>query len=214
MVLELKKKKRKTRILKRNKHRRALIIFIRVPELGKVKTRLAEEVGDEKALDIYKALLTHTRSVAEMVNATPYLYYASDPVDDEWSSTVFHKKIQNGNGLGERMKNAFQSVLTTYDSAIIIGSDCPQLSIEIVDNAFMHLEENDAVLGPTYDGGYYLLGMKNEYSFLFENIEWSTDSVFSQTTQRLAEHHLSYEVLPTLSDVDHKSDWDAYGWEI
>ena len=215
MELQSRKKKRtKTKATISNTGQRAIIIFIRVPELGKVKTRLAKEVGEEKALKIYKALLSHTREVSLNTNASRYLYYATSPVKDEWDEDQFIKSSQKGEGLGERMMSAFQEVLTQCQQVLIIGSDCPQLSSKIIEEAFEKLENSDVVIGPTMDGGYYLLGLKEMYPFLFENMEWSTENVNKETIKRSKENGLSIYELDILSDVDYKEDWDKYGWEI
>lgn len=191
-----------------------MIIFIRVPEWGKVKTRLAKDVGNDRALQIYSALLKHTREISLHLSAQCYVYYASYPIEDNWSESIFIKRSQKGDNLGQRMKNAFAEVLNEHEQVMIIGSDCPQLSSEMIENAFKSLTTKDAVIGPSYDGGYYLLGMKKLHSELFTDMEWSTDSVLDQTLMRMKNLDLDYEVLQTLSDVDHKADWDQYGWEL
>jgi len=111
------------------------------------------------------------------------------------------------------MKTAFAEALSSSDKAIIIGSDCPQLSTEIIEEAFVQLDKVDVVLGPTFDGGYYLLGMKTLHTELFDDMEWSTSEVLSHTIKRVKAKAASYHLLATLSDVDYKVDWDRYGWE-
>lgn len=192
----------------------ALITFVRVAELGKVKTRLAADVGDQRALEIYEALLDHTRKVCLESVSKRYLYYATQAIDDNWPSDRFEKKEQQGEDLGKRMSNAFKEVLDQHQKAIIIGSDCPQLNSAIVQKAFDALEKFDVVIGPTFDGGYYLLGMKDYHQFLFENIDWSTPEVFDQTVKKTNKNKLKYKVLQTLSDVDYAEDWEQYGWAI
>ena len=193
---------------------KGLIVFIRNPELGKVKTRLAQEIGAEKTLEIYNALLNFTRDVALKVDAERFLYYFEYIVDDNWKETHFHKKIQVGKDLGKKMSAAFQDVLGHCDKAIIIGSDCPQITSELIEKAYNYLNSHDLVIGPTYDGGYYLLGMKSPYKSLFKDINWSTESVFGDTLKIAKKESLTYHVLGKLSDVDHKEDWEEYGWEV
>ncbi|MBL7726081.1 MAG: glycosyltransferase, partial [Dinghuibacter sp.] len=122
----------------------ALIIFIRNPILGKVKTRLAADTGNEQALDIYRELLRHTRETAAAVQCTRYLFY-SDFINenDEWPATLFQKRVQSGNNLGERMYQAFAEVLATHPSAVIIGSDCYALRPEHIATALEQLTNND-----------------------------------------------------------------------
>lgn len=190
------------------------MIFIKNPVAGKAKTRLAKDVGDEQALTIYKSLLTYTRTVSLMVNADRYLYYSGEILDDDWDGTAFNKRLQSGNGLGERMSNAFREVLSTNKKVLIIGSDCPQLDLMTISNAFNALDDHDHVIGPSKDGGYYLLGMKEYNPAVFKDVAWSTDAVCDQTIEKIKESSRTYHLLHQLSDVDHKVDWDRYGWEL
>ncbi len=193
----------------------ALIIFIRNPELGKVKTRLAKSVGDEKALEIYKSLLAYTRSTVLQLDVNRLLFYA-DRInnEDEWSSDAFVKYAQVNEGLGGRMNHAFEQALENHEKAVIVGSDIPGINPEILQQAFHHLDEHDFVIGPAFDGGYYLLGMKSPTPELFENMEWSTAFVFEQTVDRMRGLGKTWFELPTLSDVDYLEDWEKYGWEL
>jgi len=194
------------------KDRRSLIIFVRRPELGKVKTRLAAEVGDHEALRIYIRLLEHTRDMAKSVDCSRLLWYADKiESDDMWPATLFEKYRQPESDLGGRMKEAFAKALEYHDKTIIIGSDCPKLSADIIEEAFAALDHQDVVIGPTYDGGYYLLGMKKLHEHLFEEMRWSVDDVFDTTVSRIGKLDLSHEVLTKLSDVDYKSDWEEHG---
>ena len=196
----------------RIKDRRALIIFVRRPELGKVKTRLAAEVGKDEALRIYIRLLDHTREVAQSVDCSRHLWYADKiETDDMWPPISFDKYKQPDSDLGGRMKAAFAQALENHDKVVIIGSDCPKLSTDIVEEAYDALDDHDLVIGPTYDGGYYLLGMKNLHTFLFDDMRWSVDDVCETTISRSQDHNLSSTKLTKLSDVDYKSDWEEHG---
>ncbi|MEM6966273.1 MAG: TIGR04282 family arsenosugar biosynthesis glycosyltransferase [Bacteroidota bacterium] len=189
-----------------------LIIFIKNIEKGKVKTRLAATVGDDRALEIYKTLLAHTRKVTTAVDAERFLFYSSFiEKKDEWSEDFFIKKIQRGDDLGARMVNAFSEVLKKQDKVVIIGSDCISLTPKILQMAFEKLDEVPFVIGPTFDGGYYLLGMNRLETSLFENMEWSTASVFPTTIQRIEALGEKYFSLPQLSDIDYEEDWVKYG---
>lgn len=180
-----------------------LIIFVKNPVAGKVKTRLAKSIGDEKALEIYEHLLDITRKAAEGVDCTRHLFYSDEIESDDWSLDKFNKHLQSGDGLGEKMKNAFHHIFTLgAKRVIIIGSDCPGITSEIVQDAFASLQEKDVCIGPAKDGGYYLLGMQKLHNPLFEDKQWSTDSVFEDTIVDLMENRLSYARLPQLSDVD------------
>ncbi|MBK8290391.1 MAG: TIGR04282 family arsenosugar biosynthesis glycosyltransferase [Flammeovirgaceae bacterium] len=185
-----------------------LIIFYRNPELGKVKTRLAATVGDEKAFAIYLKLASHTREVALQTACDRVVYY-SDFIDteDSWSNDQFKKSLQTGESLGERMKQAFANSFDAgYKRVCIIGTDCPGLTTQIINESFVKLKSNDVVIGPATDGGYYLLGMENFWPALFENKAWSTDSVLSRTVQDAKQLNLLNFLLPTLTDVDEEKD--------
>lgn len=180
-----------------------VLVFVKNPKLGKVKTRLAAGIGEEKALDVYLQLLAITRKVVLNVDVNKHVFYSEQIADDDWDKAQFIKHNQIGADLGDRMKNAFKKLFDVgATKAVIIGSDCPQITPEIIRKAFSVLDENDAVIGPAKDGGYYLLGMKKEQPFLFENKKWSTDSVFEDTVLDLIKNRLTYHKLETLSDLD------------
>lgn len=193
-----------------------LIIFIKNPELGKVKTRIAATAGEERAFQIYLELLRHTREVTLSVDAQRLLFY-SDFVDetDHWSSTDFQKLVQQGMDLGERMRQSFEVAFSQGASkAVIIGSDCAVLTGGIVEAAFRNLDDYPFVIGPSTDGGYYLLGMNAYFPSVFENIEWSTETVLSDSLKKIVELGKNYFLLPELTDIDHEEDWEKYGWRI
>lgn len=195
--------------------KKALILFTKNPELGKVKTRLAKTIGDENALDIYKNLLQHTKDIALQVNADKFLFYSNEiNENDQWENTIFNKKVQFGDNLGIRMNTAFSEVFALkYDSVCIIGSDCYDLNAEIVNSAFKNLENNDFVVGPTFDGGYYLLGMNQQNDRVFEEVAWSTESVFETTISRIKETNKSVFILKKLTDIDEEKDLPEI-WKI
>ena len=187
----------------------AVIIFVRNPELGKVKTRLAATVGDDHALDIYCQQLNHTMEQASEIDADKFVYYHQQiTVDDIWNGNGFYKKLQAGESLGDKMKAAFDEIFKLgYKNIMVIGSDCLQLNSTIINAGFSLLDEHDTVIGPAKDGGYYLLGMKKNYEFLFDNKTWSTESVFDESMKDMGQHHLSTGLLPVLTDVDTEADW-------
>ncbi len=197
------------------KAKRALIIFVRNPEKGKVKTRLAKTLGEDKALAIYKALLARTRTVAGGVDALRLLFYSVQVrTNDDWPAGTFEKHQQQGNDLGERMAHAFEVALQRAEAAIIVGSDIAQIDTSIIERAFAALSSHDYVIGPAIDGGYYLLGMKRHSPELFQDMEWSTDQVGKITQERILENGGTLGFAPTLSDIDYAEDWEKYGWEI
>lgn len=201
------------KIALKNKDRAALIIFIKNPQLGKAKTRIAATVGDEEALRIYKLLLQYTRDMTMSVNIDKYLYYSDYIADDEWDENTYHKRVQSNGDLGQRMRSAFESLSEDYEKIIIIGSDCMQLTADHINKAVKVLSDHDVVIGPVYDGGYYLIGMNAYYEELLSNIDWSTDAVTSQTLDKAISSGLSFKTIDTLSDIDYHEDWIAYGLE-
>jgi uncharacterized protein len=193
--------------------KRLLLLFVRAPELGKVKTRLAEAVGPEVALEIYIHLLQHTRQVTEKLSTDKAVYFADTIVDDElWPKAIYQHHLQIEGDLGQKMQTAFEDAFAAgYSSVVIIGSDCKQLTQEIIEQAFDALKTHEVVIGPALDGGYYLLGMNKLYAELFQNKTWSTATVFAETLYDMERLHLSHKLLPELSDVDHVEDVD-FDW--
>lgn len=185
----------------------ALIIFVRKPEAGKVKTRLAATVGADAALTIYKKLLDHTYNITAPLSADKYVFYADEMVDDDRWSIGYFKALQGQGNLGQRMETAFRFLFEKgYDRICIVGSDCFELTTAIVMEAFSLLADKDIVVGPAKDGGYYLLGMKENIKAVFDDIEWSTGNVFLQTEEKIRQQQLTYALLPPLNDVDTEKD--------
>jgi rSAM/selenodomain-associated transferase 1 len=191
-----------------NKGKRLLLIFYRNPELGKVKTRLAVTLGEERALAIYLLMSAHTRKVALTIPVDRIVYYSEFiDTEDHWQNTDFQKRLQHGDNLGEKMTHAIEeSFKSGYESVCIIGTDCLDLTEVVLIDAFENLRRYDAVIGPARDGGYYLLGMKKMHLEFFKNKTWSTSSVFKNTLADFDKLNLSYHVLPMLSDVDEAGD--------
>jgi uncharacterized protein len=191
-----------------NNSERALMIFVRNPVHGKVKTRLAKTIGEKKALAIYNDLLEYTLNSTRATDCHKVVFY-SDFVDnnDIWDESVFHKKVQSGRDLGERMKNAFTTMLGHgFKKVVIIGSDCPEISPKLIDDAFRRLDHTDVVIGPATDGGYYLLGLKQMLDSLFERKSWSTSLLLNETIRELKTRSIPFSLLPELSDVDEEKD--------
>lgn len=185
-----------------------LIIFVKNPELGKVKTRLAATVGQEVALAIYFQLLKKTHRETSKLSVDKVVYY-SQKIDrnDLWDGKEFRKEVQSGADLGQRMKQAFAQAFTEgYQRVCIIGSDCMDISQRVIEEAFAALSTHDMVIGPSEDGGYYLLGMTQLNPEVFEHKQWSTDQVFKDTIEDIKQLGLSRFELPILNDVDTEED--------
>lgn len=198
------------------KSKSLLIIFVKNPELGKVKTRLAATIGKDKALSVYHRLLARTHKVASEVTLDKVVYYDNfvEP-NDLWTAGGFYKKLQSGSDLGQRMLTAFtEAFVKGYERVCVIGSDCYDLDSEILNQAFDSLKINQAVIGGAKDGGYYLLGMCKLVPELFQNKEWSTDNVYSTTIADFELLDISYATLPVLSDVDNEDDLGDWATDL
>ncbi|MDX2248591.1 MAG: TIGR04282 family arsenosugar biosynthesis glycosyltransferase [Bacteroidia bacterium] len=187
---------------------RLLLIFVKHPEPGKVKTRLAEGMGEKKALEIYEKLLEYTCEITRKVDAEKVIFYGNDiPLTDRWSEEGYTRMAQDGPNLGARMQEAFRwGWRQGFSKIIIIGSDCPGLTRRKLEDAFSHLDSYTTVLGPAKDGGYYLLGMNRPFPAIFQNKNWSTDTVLQDSLADLRIANRSFFLLPELSDVDTKDD--------
>lgn len=186
--------------------KKALLIFTRNPELGKCKTRLAATIGDEKALAVYVFLLKHTVEITKPLAVDKFVFYSEDiQKEDLWDSEVFRKKTQTGDDLGLRMEHAFAEMFQAgYEKVIIIGSDMYDLSEADINTAFEALHQNDFVLGPAEDGGYYLLGMKQPNAAIFRNKTWGSNTVLKDTLNDLQNETVA--LLALRNDIDYYED--------
>lgn len=189
----------------------ALIIFVKNPIKGKVKTRLAVSIGDEAALKVYNKLTDYTRTVTMQLNVDLYLYYSlTIDNNDKWPEDRFNKQLQAKGDLGDRMYHALKEVLETHDTVVLIGSDCPEINTDIFESAFSALDQVDYCLGPSHDGGYYLIGAKKIDKSIFDNMKWSTDSVLEDTLHNINTLNKGYHLLPTLHDLDNIEDLERF----
>lgn len=189
-----------------------LIVFVKNAVAGKVKTRLAKTVGDEEALSIYKQLLRITQRETSLVEAQKEVWYAWEVGEDDiWDDETFRKRVQVEGDLGEKMTNAFRTSFEEgLEKVVLIGSDCPTLTAEILEEAFEMLENNDVVFGPSRDGGYYLIGMSSFKPEVLADISWSTEAVMQQTEKRANENAVKLAKLKILNDIDNEQDWNEY----
>ncbi len=187
---------------------RCLLFFVKNPEKGKVKTRLASAIGDRIAVKLYK------RFVLEMLatlNKGTFLFYicfhSGDDLSDlkNWLGGDYLYTRQIGENLGERMKYAFiEAFSANFKRVVLIGSDIPSLPLEFIDDAFQSLQDKDAVIGPSLDGGYYLIGFKDKKFSpeAFKGIPWSTERVFEETLKILKRQGLTVRTLQPRRDID------------
>ena len=188
----------------------ALLIFQKNMILGKAKTRIAASVGDKKALEIYNKLVLFTHRVISNLDSQKFIFFSNHLENELHYEAEYILKIQKGNSLGDRMINALSTIFSLgHAKAILIGTDCGEISEQILEKAFNSLNHSDVVLGPAEDGGYYLIGMKALNPLFFQGIDWSTDKVLSQTIQIIENEGLTVDLLPVLADVDTYKDWQG-----
>jgi len=176
--------------------------------MGKTKTRLAHDIGEKMAYNVYLKLLSYTNNVVEEADCDKVVYYSENiEIKDLWDNNIFQKSVQSKGDLGFRMENAFINAFAQkYEKVVLIGTDCFEITSDIIDQAFDQLENNDVVIGPAKDGGYYLIGMKQLFSPVFKNKSWSMDLVLRETLTDLENSGLKYFLLPELSDIDTLDD--------
>ncbi len=187
---------------------KCILFFVKCPIEGQVKTRLSPDFGTAETLSLYKCFILDLLKTLEGLGINIQICYyppiAGGKVA-EWLGDKYSYLAQDGDSLGHRMKNAFEQAFQSgFKKVVLIGSDSPDLPFWFLQEAFFALEQNDAVLGPCEDGGYYLIGFSHK-SFLadsFESIRWSSYNVFEATLNRLREYHRSVHVLPAWYDVD------------
>lgn len=188
---------------------RLLLIFSKNPVPGRCKTRLAKTIGDVAATEIYKVLLRHTALITEPLDAIKEVHYSDFVEEDDMFSDQFIKKVQSGKDLGEKMKNAFSKGFQAgFQHIVIIGSDLLDITTEDINEAFEALKTYDYVIGPAEDGGYYLLGMNKLNSTLFENKDWSSNTVLQDTLIDLKTEHIV--LLDERNDIDTYEDLEEF----
>ncbi len=168
---------------------------------GQVKTRLAKTIGNEGALKVYEHLLDITENAVNQISCDKHIYFSNIIIEEKWGKPT--KFIQKGAILGEKMQNAFKNGFNKgYEKIILIGSDLPDLTSEIIAESFFALDKAETVFGPAEDGGYYLVGMKKPHKFIFENKPWSESCLLEKTLSELSEKDVSTVLLKTLNDID------------
>jgi len=194
--------------------RDTLLVFAKAPVPGRVKTRLAAEVGAEEATRIYR---TMGKQIVDRVRSgTHRTLVCFDPPNAlprfrRWLGTrdlTFWP--QEGGDLGERMMLAFRRAFEEADRVCVIGTDVPKLGRPAVSAAFSALERCDVVFGPAKDGGYYLLALRRPVPALFEEISWSTASVLRESLARAQAAGLVVECLEPLDDLDTAADLEKH----
>jgi len=187
-------------------YEKQLGVFVRVPEPGAVKTRLTPPLSPEEACRLYQAFvhdLFARIGRIKKVRGTVF-YTGGDPGDiKDIIPNSYGLCAQQGVSLGERLTAAFDRLLGTEGrTAVIIGSDSPDIPVQYIKRAFLKLKHKDVVLGPAADGGYYLVGLRSPAPAIFDDVDWGTQLVLDQTLQRIKSQDLTLSVLPLWYDVD------------
>lgn len=183
-----------------------LIMYLKDPKSDKAKTRLAKDIGKKDVSLLYEALIRDSLRAADESGAKVCLSVVDNvslkPVK-EFTGNKYIYYVQKGDDIGKRMFNSFEKTFSLgYEKVIVIGSDCPEVSGDLLKEAFDSLDDKQAVIGPALDGGYYLIGFKKGHckEGYFDEIEWSTEKVFEQTLNKIDE--LDVAMLTVLGDVD------------
>jgi rSAM/selenodomain-associated transferase 1 len=198
-----------------------LLIFTRYPEPGKVKTRLISALGPAGACNLHQRLTSHILQIAKNFAATATqrdFLVCFDGASIRQMQQMFGLEYdfvpQSEGDLGSRMSAAFAQFLAQgRRRVVLIGSDCPGITGEILDAAFYHLHNHNLVLGPATDGGYYLIGLSAHFPELFQDLPWGTAEILTMTMKRAASLGLRTRLLETLTDIDRPGDlevWDKF----
>jgi len=190
-----------------------LLVFLKAPRPGAVKTRLAATLGAAEACAAYQRLVgTLLRQLASLENVD--LCFAPDDAGPEikpWAQPEWRLTAQGSGDLGCRLNRAFRRAFEDGSHrVVIIGSDCPEAGTNDVHAAWNALLSHDVVLGPATDGGYWLIGLRARRPDLFESVPWSTDGVLRETLERCRDAGLTTHLLRELSDVDTEADWRRF----
>ena len=188
----------------------ALIIFAREPQMGQVKTRLQPALSAQSVLKLYQAFIKDTLVISRRINgADRFIYFTGSretPFLDQFAGE-FTLVRQRGKNLGRRMYQAFLNCQRKdFEKMIMIGTDCLTVTVQDLELAFAKLDRFDLVLGPSRDGGYYLIGLNRNHPELFRRIPWSTSDVLQQTLDRAKAKGLAVTLLPSWYDIDRPED--------
>ncbi len=185
-----------------------IIVFVKNIILGRVKTRLAKTIGTQGAFEVYKELVDITQRATENMQTDKRIYFSDVVIESKWTND--YKTVQEGEDLGERMKNAFKKGFEDgYERIVLIGSDLPDITSTHINKGLSTLKHNDIVFGPAEDGGYYLIGLSKMVDMVFHNKPWSQDTLLEVTLNELKSNQITFKTLETLNDIDTFEDLEA-----
>ena len=188
----------------------------KAPDPGRVKTRLIPTLGEDAAAELYRDLICSTLEMAVDSGLCPVELWCSPTMAHPFfqqCSQQFGVELheQTRGDLGRRMSHALETSSKSCQALLLIGADCPTLSADDLEEAFVLLEQDtELVLGPAEDGGYYLIGMREFYPFVFDDVPWSTSTVLELTKTRLNNRRVKWQCLTLRRDLDTADDYRAY----
>lgn len=185
-----------------------LYLFAKAPVAGNVKRRMCPPLDEVQSARVALAMLNHATAVVErgwfgqrVLNVTPDLSHSA--FESYQGSIKWQVRVQIQSDLGERMREVLQEGIEAYGAAAVLGTDIPAIDVDVLREVFRALQAGQQVVGPSLDGGFYLLGLREMPADLFKGIEWGTDGVFAKLMENAGLLGIKLESLQTLSDCDH-----------
>lgn len=192
---------------------KALILFFKYPEEGAVKTRIAKDLGEAFTLELYRRFIDDMIQTGKKIDGDIFIVYSLADEANDSNNYLWQKQYrclrQKGEDMGDRMHNAFQEFASQgYGKLALIGSDAPDLPAEYIEEAFFRLDANDVVLGPSADGGYYLIALRDDTinRVIFDGVPWSTPRVLDETLRIVRRKNITCHLLPEWYDIDEVDD--------
>ncbi len=194
--------------------RRTLLVFVKYPQPGRVKTRLARTVGPERAATLYRdwigLVLDRLQPLRVTTRLVAYFDGAAERAFADWHQFADDWQPQPAGDLGERLAAGFQAGFASGGPVLAVGTDCLEMEPDLLEQAFEELSHKDVVFGPTPDGGYYLVGTAAVRPSLYRAVRWSSPYTLSDHLLRCRAEGWSVALLPTRHDLDTWEDWQAY----
>jgi rSAM/selenodomain-associated transferase 1 len=190
-----------------------LIVFLKAPRPGEVKTRLAREIGPEAACAAYCRMVERLFEQISTLENVELRFTPDDAAEEfrHWQRSGWRLAPQGDGDLGSRLQRAFVDAFNEgLKRVVVIGSDCPTLTLQDIEAGWAALDKRDLVIGPARDGGYWLIGLRASHPDLFEGIDWSSANVLVQTIRKAETEGLTIARLRDLNDIDTRRDWEEF----